>query len=49
MSSDKSASEHEPSDYGTQRFGFEKLWIVAFLLIAVAIIGGLLWLANQSG
>ena len=43
-----SANEHEPSAYGERRFGFEKLWIVAIVLVAVGILLGLLWLANQS-
>lgn len=45
---DTSTSEHEPSEYGERRFGFEKFWIVAIVLVAVAILFGLLWLANQS-
>lgn len=41
-------SEHEPSAYGTRRFGLEQLSIVAFLLVGLAILGALIWLASQA-
>lgn len=43
-----SASEHEPSAYGEQPTGLEKLTVYGIMAVAVAIILALLWWAAQA-
>lgn len=49
MSTDKSASEHEPSAYGEQPAGIEKFAVYGLFAVALAVIAALLWWAAQAG
>ena len=49
MALDGSTIEHEPSAYAEREHGFEKIWVYLIIAVALAILGGLLWLANAAG